>query len=115
MVRCMATVDITGIDKASLLAALYNSASPMGMGMLHYDPNVMTREDALVIIEGGDDLTSMFGGSSRGRSLYFDYVKGRPLKVDLSGDTLDTRLYDRDQGNGAAAKIIAKLQSEARQ
>lgn len=39
-------------------------------------------------------------------SLYFDYVNGRPLKVDLSGDEFDPYLYDRDNGEGVADKAM---------
>ena len=39
---------------------------------------------------------------------YFDYLKGRVMKIDLSGDSeLDPRLYDRDNGAGAAERAIA--------
>jgi hypothetical protein len=31
------------------------------------------------------------------------------MKVNLSGDTLQTDLYDRDNGEGAAEKAIAQL------
>jgi hypothetical protein len=47
-------------------------------------------------------------GECKGR-LYFDYVGGRPLKIDITGDELDPRLYDRDQGEGAAAMAISEL------
>lgn len=105
-------IDISGIDKAELLAALYNEARPLGLGYLHYDPTPMTREQALEIMEKGDDHAQMFSSMVRGRgNLYFDYVKGRPLKVNLEGDTLSTHLYDRDQGEGAAARVVAELRA----
>jgi hypothetical protein len=31
------------------------------------------------------------------------------MKVDLSGDDLDPRLYDRDNGEGAAVNAIKNL------
>ncbi len=37
---------------------------------------------------------------------YFDYVKGRVMKVHISGDELYPGLYDRDNGEGAAAAAI---------
>jgi len=40
---------------------------------------------------------------------YFDYLKGRVMKVDLSGDELDPWLYDRDNGHGAAKRVIDSL------
>lgn len=38
--------------------------------------------------------------------IYFDYLQGRVMKVDLAGDELDPRLYDRDNGEGAARRAI---------
>jgi hypothetical protein len=40
---------------------------------------------------------------------YFDYLQGRVMKVSLEGDELDARLYDRDNGEGAAAEAISAL------
>lgn len=98
-------VNIAGINKAELLAALYNEASPLGMGFLHYTPEKMTTEQAQALIDDGhDDL--MF---RRHQRLYFDYVKGRPLKVDLSGDEMSTALYNRDQGQGSAERVVENL------
>jgi|SRR5579871_2445411 len=107
----MATVNIKGLDKAELLAAFYNNAKPMGMGFLHFDPKPMTREDALKMMEVGDDHARMFPGIRGGRTLYFDYVKGRCLKIDLSGDEMRTDLFDRDYGQGAGEDIIAEVRA----
>jgi hypothetical protein len=91
-------INIKGIDKAALLAALYNEARPLGMGFLQFNPAEMTREEAARYLE---------------TSTYFDYVKGRPLKVDLSGDEFRGDLYDRDQGHGHAAQIVERLRAKA--
>ena len=85
-------MDISNLDKATVLAALYNHARHQGMGLLHFDPEPMTVEQAREILAAGQT--------------YFDYVKGRVMKVDLSKDFLDTRLYDRDNGLGAAENAI---------
>lgn len=108
----MSKVNIAGLDKAELFAALYNHAKPLGMGKLHYDPTVLTKESAEKLMGLGDDAARMFPGMRRGNSLYFDYVKGRPLKIDLSGDEMDTWLYNRDQGEGAAERIVAELRAQ---
>jgi hypothetical protein len=42
-------------------------------------------------------------------SMYFDYLRGRVMKVDLSRDSLEERLYDRDNGQGAAYDAIKHL------
>jgi hypothetical protein len=91
-------IDIRDLDKAAVLAALYNHARPQGLGNLHYLPGEMTIGEAQALL--------------RGRSLYFDYVHGRVLKIDLSGPTLDPGLYDRDNGPGAAAQTITRLREQ---
>lgn len=81
-------ISIQGLPKEKVLAALYNNAKPLGRGFLHYTPGPLSDEEVREQMEDG--------------RLYFDYVKGRVMKVDLSGDTLDPYFYDRDNGRGAA-------------
>lgn len=90
-------MDIRGLDKAEVLAALYNRARVQGLGFLHSKPGDMTVEEARKIIE------------QSGRNLYFDYLHGRVMKIDVGGEFLDTVLYDRDNGQGAAEEAILEL------
>ena len=92
-------IDITGIDKAVLLAALYNAAKTQGLGFLHYTPGAMTHAEAKEYVTNAEPW----------EWLYFDYIKGRVLKVDLSADMLDPHLYDRDNGAGATARVVASI------
>lgn len=85
-------IDLTGKDKAKVLANLYNASRPLGLGFLQASDAQMTRDEAQQLLESGDG--------------YFDYLKGRVMKVDLSGDSLDPWLYDRDNGQGAALRAI---------
>ncbi len=87
-------IDISKIGKAEALRRLYNKSKPQGMGFMHYTPADMTKEQAEAMIQRA------------GAWLYFDYVQGRVMKVDLSKDEFDPRLYDRDNGPGAAARAI---------
>lgn len=91
-------ISLEGLDKAEVLAALYNASHPQGMGFMAYEAEPMGREEAAALL---DDCT------------YFDYLKGRVMKVDLSTDELDPYLYDRDNSNGAAALAIASLVNRA--
>lgn len=91
-------LSIAGLDKADVLAALYNASKPQGMGFLHFDPSPMTTEEARVLLA---------------RTTYFDYLKGRVMKVDLSGEEFSPWGYDRDLGEGAAAAAIATIRGEA--
>lgn len=87
-------MDISTLNKADVLAALYNAAQAQGFGLLQNDPIPMEREEAEQLLQ---------------RSTYFDYVKGRVMKIDLSKDELDTRLYNRDNGPDAAETVIQLL------
>jgi len=40
---------------------------------------------------------------------YIDYFNGRPIKTDLSKDTVDTWLYNRDAGKGKFEAIVEML------
>jgi hypothetical protein len=90
-------IDIAGLDKAAVLAALYNAARPQGMGFMQYDPAPMTVEAAQTIVGVG--------------RLYFDYLVGRVMKVDIAKDQIDPWGYDRDNGDGAAKVVIDSLRS----
>ena len=57
------------------------------MGFSRYDPEQMTAEEGQK----------------------FDYLNGRVMKIDLSGDELDTRLYNRDNGVDSAENVIRAL------
>lgn len=90
----MTDIDISGLDKAAVLKALYDAARPQGLGLLHYKAEQMTLEEARELLAGGHR---------------FDYVHGRVLKVSLDGDALFAGLYDRDNGHGAAERALASL------
>jgi hypothetical protein len=91
-------ISIKGMNKARVLAALYNASTPLGMGFLRAKAEPMTEAQAAELLKTGS---------------YFDYLHGRAMKVDLSGDELDERLYDRDLGQGAAADAIAQVKAAA--
>lgn len=115
----MSKINIEGIDKGVLLAELFNRSQPMGMGWLqaHRGPEVMTHEQGREIIirtlndNFGDDSTMMFGHRNK-KKLYFDYLFGRPLKVDLTEDEVDPWGFDRDNGgDGTFQSIVDKLRA----
>jgi hypothetical protein len=92
-------MNIKNLNKAAVLAALYNNSKPLGMGFLHYDPRPMTENEAQELLDDGQT--------------YFDYLKGRVMKIELSGDELSTWLYNRDNGTDAAEKALAPLLAKA--
>ena len=67
-------ISLQGLDKALVLAALYNAAKPRGLSAAQYKPDhTMTIEEARNILKAQKS---------------FDYFQGRALKVDLSREDL---------------------------
>lgn len=89
-------ISILGLSKAEVLAALYNSAVPIGLGVLSSVDSIMTTEQAERELE---------------KTTYFDYLYGRPLKVQLSGDQINPVGYDSKYGEGACKKVIDALRA----
>lgn len=88
-------IDISQLDKAEVLAALYNASKQQGIGFFQQHGAMnMTVDQARKELEGGND---------------FDYLHGRVMKVHLGGDSFEPRLFDRDNGEGAAARALAGL------
>lgn len=94
-------VSIKGLNKAAVLVALYNNSHQQGLGFLH------TRgAAAMTVAQAQDEL------DRSGPSKYFDYLHGRVMKVGLESDTeFNERLYDRDNGPGAAQRAIDELRA----
>jgi hypothetical protein len=82
-----------GLDRADVVAALYNAAVPRGMGFLGYRPGPMSEEDARKIVAVEE----------------FDYVGGRPLEVRFDGDDVDLSAYDDNFGHGTGELVIQML------
>jgi len=90
-------MNISHIPKAKVLAALFNAAKPFGSGYIQYNPNhIMSEDEASKILEG---------------QVYFDYLEGRLMKVNLSLNELDTSNYNRDNGAGAAEAVINEIKA----
>ena len=92
-------IDIKGLNKAEVLKALYDGSHIQGMGFLQAVP------EGTVTVEHCKMLLETTGYP------YFDYLYGRVLKVDLSKDEFDERLYDRDNGQGVAERVIRRLRN----
>ena len=91
-------MDISGLSKPQVLAALYNRSHVQGLGLLN------ARSGSMSVHEAAQLLTEQ---------TYFDYLYGRVMKLDFDeGDELYTGLYNRDIGEGAAEDIITKLRAE---
>lgn len=89
------TIDISKLDKAEVLAALFNNSRQQGMGLLF-----PSGKQNMTVKEAYEELKE---------TKRFDYLRGRVLKVNLEGDSFRPGLYDRDNGQGAAQAAIANL------
>lgn len=83
-------ININGLNKADVLASLYNCSHAQGWSWLAKEkhPGLMTREEAQEILDSGQTD--------------FDYLCGHVMKIDLDGECFDERLYDRENGPGRA-------------
>lgn len=102
-------INIEGIDRVRLLQALHNNTEAIGMGKLRDIGRDMTYAEAAEFLDGCATIT--IGGQP---TVMFDYVHGRPIKVQFSETHLHRAdLYDRDApgGDGTAARLVEELRS----
>jgi len=86
-----------GMSRAECLSRLYNKAQCQGMGFLHFDSKPMTLKEAEGIIKYREENKMGF---------YFDYLKGRVMKVDLGDGIVSLVFYDRDNGPDAGVEAL---------
>jgi len=85
------------ISKVELLAMLYNSSLPFGMGIFEYNNNTMKLDEANDLLKNNN---------------YFDYLKGRPIKTDFNFfPIINYKRFDEYNGTGKFMECIKKLQS----
>ena len=86
--------DIEGVDKVALLKELWLNSRPTIFFTLHnQNPPQFDEKKASGVVSG-----------------YIDYYfQGRCIKCDLSGNTADSYLYNRDFGEDALENIVLKL------
>lgn len=87
-------IDIKGLNKAEVLKALYDNSRPLGLGYVYFQPGGMSLTEAEQHLKD---------------QKYFDYLKGRVMKVNLADDDLFIDLYDRDNGTGAGQRALQPL------
>ena len=85
-------IDISKMNKCEVVAKLFNASKSQGFFPFAKAVHMTASEAEEYLDECGDG--------------YFDYLKGRVMKVDVKGDELDPRDYDRDNGEGAAARAL---------
>lgn len=92
-------VNITGLRREAVVAALYNGASQFRAGYLAQDSNKITENDALRLIHSGSGCTEC---TTR-------YQNGRFIFVRFKGDYIDVEEYDKNNGIGHAQKVVDAL------
>jgi hypothetical protein len=92
------TVNIKGLDKTELLVRLWCESkvlSVFGFGpMIPYQKLYKDAEAALA------------------KKKRIDYFNGVPIKTDLDEDEVDPWLYDRDNEEGAFARVVQTMRDE---
>lgn len=112
----MASIEITGLDHAALLAALYNAAQPVGLGaQVAGSGSDLTADEVRRLLDDAPTVTvrevppadrpyrDVFG------NLLVGYLRGRPLHIMLSETELECDGYDRTHGAGTADQVVAHL------
>lgn len=89
----MSIIDIKGTDKAQVLLSLYQNSDYIDKRYIN-DRSIGLPETTKMIEE---------------EQFYSDYLNGRVIKIDLSGDTIDTKEYDKFNGEGSAEAAINHL------
>jgi hypothetical protein len=89
-------VNIKGLSQAAVLKALHENSKAQGMSYLAL--RELSLEECQSFIDEGQT--------------YFDYLCGKVMKVDLSGDAFDPWGYDRDNGSGAAQRAVDSVRNK---
>ena len=96
----MSEINVTGIDRATLLAALCNAASAQGLLNFELAYGTMTREDAQMLID--------LGGP------HFEYLCRQVLKIEFIGESQNSWLIVQDAGQGTAEEIVESIRQQSR-
>ncbi len=103
----MYLIDISELDKAEVLVALYEYADLYGNGFTNPRSNKsLSIKEAKKLIKQKLDW---FKRSLSSCPWQFDVVNGRAIKTDISGDIINTWLYARENGCETAQLAINKL------
>lgn len=105
------TIDISGIPKEELLLGLWRGSKMQGMSFMGYEGD-LTITRCKVLVKSCTKpcrKPDKNGNMVDSQMCYFDYLNGKVLKVDIGGDELDPWLYDRDNGNGTAERVVQMI------
>lgn len=96
--KIMASINIQGLDKVALLEKLWKNQITAGFyGATLLPSPAFDTKAAQKAVTG-----------------YIDYFCGRAIKTDISKDSVDPWLYDRDAGAGTFARIVDGMRTSAK-
>ena len=98
-------LDIKGIEKSILLHQLWRFSQAQGMSFLNIPKEPVNKETFEKTIKERE---------SKGENLYFDYLMGKVIKCDITGDEFSPYLYDRDNGKGKADLVVKFIRQESK-
>ena len=100
-------INIKGLNKAEVLATLFNNSKIQGINQQLFDMGILSLPKDITTNDAQTVLDKM------GKIKYFEYLDGKVMKINLTSDIeFDERLYDRDNGAGAAQEAINVLRNK---
>lgn len=92
-------IDISGIDKLLLLAAMWYASFPL-LGRTLWDRYAIHEHDTVFDRRAGEIAV---------KSGYIGILQGRPIRADLTRDYVDPREYDARSRKGRLAELVCEL------
>ena len=92
-------IDISGIDKLRLLAAMWYASFPL-LGSTPWDRHAIHEHDTVFDHRAGYIAV---------KSGYIGILQGRPIRTDLTRDYVDPREYDARSRKGRLAEVVREL------
>lgn len=110
---CDNRLSFAGIKPAILVHALYHGTTAQGPFGKSNDRPKLSIADVEAVLSRSYSA-SPYDPDDKG-CYSIDWLHGRPLKIilDLNTETFESRLYDRDAGEGRAAAIVATLNQQS--
>ncbi len=107
-------VSISEISKPLVLKCLWDNAKGEGVAFANINnPAILMAMRILPEMDIKVAEQHIQNAQSKNLLLSFDYLDTRPLKIDITGDNLNTQSYDHYHGEGCAKMAIEKAKELA--
>lgn len=105
--------DISDLPKPLLLSYLYEAAKTPNLGKKNVKSITSAEMNELIYsMDGISCEVTPEEATELARKGFIDRLKGRTMKIDLSGDTCDTSGYNQVHGDGKAEQVIEQLRNQ---